>query len=156
MDWKTSKNKTQNNSNGNSKNAWTILRGRVNCHKKEILCGDYSSALDIIARGGRDKVVRLWEYERVLQSQEIRGFKSEVTIVKFIEPFPLLFTSDQEGNAYIWVTKPHPDADKLVATWSNTLGALSATQITAVDTHYNPKTGDFWLFLGDDIGEVKI
>jgi len=54
------------------------------------------------------------------------------------------------------VTKPHPDADRLVATWSNTLGALSATQITAVDTHYNPKTGDFWLFLGDDIGEVKI
>ena len=144
------------NTNGNGKNAWTLLRGKVNCHRKEILCGDYSRALDIIASGGRDKVVRLWEYERVFMSQELKGFKSEVTIVKFIADFPLLFTSDQEGNAYIWVTKPHPDSDRLVATWSNTLGALSATQITAVDTHYNPKTGDFWLFLGDDIGEVKI
>lgn len=48
------------------KNLWTILRGRVNCHKKEILCGDYSGILDLIATGGRDKVVRLWEYERVL------------------------------------------------------------------------------------------
>lgn len=86
--------KKSHDDNSIGKNAWTLLRGKVNCHRKEILCGDYSPALDIIASGGRDKVVRLWEYERVLMSQELKGFKSEVTIVKFIADFPLLFTSD--------------------------------------------------------------
>ena len=51
---------------GHKKNLWTILRGRVNCHNKEIVAGDYSVSLDAIATGGRDKRVRLWDYERVL------------------------------------------------------------------------------------------
>jgi len=60
--------------------------------------------LGLIATGGRDYLVRLWDYEKMkLKEYEIRAHKDEVTIVKFLKPFPLLMTSDSKGIMYIWL-----------------------------------------------------
>jgi WD40 repeat protein len=62
--------------------------------------------LDLIATGGRDNKVNIWDYERLLNvGGEERNddfgpslaHTEPVTIVKFIKPFPLLITSDTGG-----------------------------------------------------------
>lgn len=74
-----------------------LLRGKKNCHKKDITCGDYSHNLGLIATGSRDSTVRIWDYERVKFEEEITAHKAEIVIVKFIKPFPLLLTADNSG-----------------------------------------------------------
>jgi len=44
----------------------SVMRGKANCHWKDIICGDYSHNLQLIATGGRDNSVRIWSYERVI------------------------------------------------------------------------------------------
>lgn len=47
------------------------MRGLIDCHKKDISCGDYSHNLGYIATGGRDNKVRIWEYEKVKFIDEV-------------------------------------------------------------------------------------
>ena len=53
--------------------------------------------MGLIATGSRDKKVRIWDYERVKMEEEINAHTSEVVIVKFLKPFPLLLTADNNG-----------------------------------------------------------
>lgn len=43
----------------------TTLRGRSEAHSKDIICGDIATHLDLIATGGRDNKVKIWDYERI-------------------------------------------------------------------------------------------
>lgn len=88
-----------------------VLRGKKGSHKKDIITGDYSHNLGLIATGSRDAKVRLWEYERVKFEDEIVAHSNEIVIVKFIPPFPLLVTADNTGVLMLWVTKPHKMAN---------------------------------------------
>jgi WD40 repeat protein len=74
-----------------------VLRGKKNCHKKDIISGAYSHNLGLIATGSRDNSVRIWDYERVKLEDELIGHTSEVTILKFLKPFPILLTADNQG-----------------------------------------------------------
>jgi len=112
--------------------------------------------LDLVATGGRDNIVKLWDYERVMLVYEYKSHEAEVSIVRFIEPFPLLLTSDSSGLICIWLTKPHPECGKLVTTWRNTLDLKQCTPISAIDSYYNAETGEFLLFLGDELGFVRV
>ena len=84
------------------------LRGKINCHKKEIISGDYAHYLGLIATGSRDNRVSIWDYERIVNYETITTHTSEVQIIHFIKPFPLLLTSDSAGFIYIWCTKKDP------------------------------------------------
>jgi WD40 repeat protein len=81
--------------------------------------------LDYIATGGRDNKAKIWDYERMICVDEIEGDQSanndstEITLVHFIKPFPLLLTSDSAGQVYIFLTKPHPDAGICIVNWRN-------------------------------------
>jgi WD40 repeat protein len=48
-----------------------VLRRHGGCHKKDITCGDYAHNLGLIATGGQDCKVRIWEYERMKFEDEI-------------------------------------------------------------------------------------
>ena len=83
-----------------------VLRGSAKTHSKEVISGDYAHYLGLIATGSRDMLVKVWDYERVQVQHTITAHRSEVCIVKFLKPFPLLLTADQSGILYIWLTKP--------------------------------------------------
>jgi WD40 repeat protein len=85
-----------------------VLRGKSNCHKKDIVSGAYSHNLGLIASGSRDNSVRIWDYEKIKLEAELLGHTSEVVILKFLNPFPLLLSADNSGQLYVWLTKPHP------------------------------------------------
>jgi WD40 repeat protein len=91
-----------------------VLRGKKNCHRKNIISGDYAHNLGLIATGSRDHTVRVWDYDRLKLIDEINTHKAEVVIVKFLRPFPLLVTADANGYLFLWLTKPHPDFKKCV------------------------------------------
>jgi len=96
-----------------------VLRGKKNCHKKDIISGDYSHNLGLIATGSRDNTVRIWDYEKVKLEEELLGHTSEVVIVKFLNPFPILLTADNSGQLYLWLTKPHAKAKHCLVSWRN-------------------------------------
>jgi WD40 repeat protein len=42
-----------------------VLRGTPYTHSKDVISGDYAHYLGYIATGSRDKLVKVWDYERV-------------------------------------------------------------------------------------------
>jgi WD40 repeat protein len=142
-------------------NAENLLRRRCEAHSKDIICGDFAPHLDMIATGGRDNKAKIWDYERIncideIQGDEIPESSNEITMVKFIKPFPLLLTSDSSGQVYIWITKPHPNHGTCLVNWRNNYTLKSNSPITAIDTFHDEKTGKFLLLIGDDMGTVRI
>lgn len=118
--------------------------------------------LDLIATGGRDKKVRIWDYERIQSQDENPDFgpmcahSDEVSMVKFIAPFPLLITTDLSGQLYIWLTKPHKKAGTCILSWRNTFTLNKNCPITAIDTYYSKEEDKFLMILGDEMGQVRI
>ena len=139
-----------------------MLRGTPNAHSKDIISGDYAHNLGLIATGSRDKTVKVWDYERVQVQHTITAHRSEVNIVKFLKPFPLLLTADQSGVLHIWLTKPKVNDPKLILTWRNSKNVKEQPPITAVDSYYHREPGQaieegqFMLFIGDEAGKVTV
>ena len=129
------------------------MRGLYECHKKDISCGDYSHNLGYIATGGRDHKVRIWEYEKVKFIDELQSNNNEVAIVKFLNPLNLLLAADNTGLIDIWLLKP--GESQCIVSLRNNHSLDSLSPVTAVDSHYNPQTGEFYLIMGDERGMVK-
>lgn len=137
-----------------------MKRGKPDCHKKDIICGAYAHNLGLIATGSQDKRVKVWDYERVILLDEFKH-RLEVQIVHFIKPFPLLLTSDSVGTVRIYIVKPpppfkpHPKHGKLVTKLDN-MSIEKEVPVTAIDTHYDEKTGQLLLLQGDENGEIVV
>lgn len=118
--------------------------------------------LDLIATGGRDNIVRVWDYERIMSIDESNdtgptyAHTHEVTLVRFIKPFPLLITADISGQLYIWITKPHKEAGTCLISWRNAFTLKKNCPITAIDTYYEEKSGKFLMIIGDEMGNVRV
>lgn len=135
-----------------------VMRAKRFCHKKDIICGDYAHNLGLIATGGRDNKVRVWEYERMKFEDEIQAF-NEVSIVKFLKPFPILMVADNTGWIHIWLLEYPPfntDGKKLIVSWRNNHSLEKVSPLSAIDSYYNHETGDFWMIMGDESGMVKV
>lgn len=79
----------------------------------------------------------------------------------FIKPFPLLLTSDSQGTLRIWVVRPPPpakahDCARQLVTKLGSEALNKAGTITAIDTHYDERTGQLLLLQGDETGEVCV
>ena len=142
-----------------------VMRGLKKAHLKDISCGDYSHNLGLIATGGRDNKVRIWEYEKMKFVDEIQANNNEVAIVKFLNPFPILLTADNTGWIHIWLIQLgtlQPQERCCIVSWRNNHSLDSTSPVTAVDSHYrkaDPENGieeEFLLIMGDERGMVKI
>jgi WD40 repeat protein len=137
-----------------------VLRGAPNSHSKDVIAGDYAHYLGLIATGSRDKLVKVWDYERVQVQHTIVAHKEELSIVKFLKPFPLLLTADSNGYLYIWLTKPMVNNAKLILSWRNLQNIKDHPPVTAVDTYYQRgatvKDSKLYLFIGDESGKVSV
>ena len=93
-----------------------------------------------------------------LTDSEIRAHKDEVTIVKFLKPFPLLMTSDSKGVMYIWLLPGFQGNDtiKCLVKWVNKHSMEIDIPISAVDVFYDDLTQEFLLLIADEKGDVKI
>lgn len=103
--------------------------------------------------------MKLFDYETLREKYVWKdAHKSEVTLVHFIDEFPLLLTSDTDGHLYIWHTddKAKDSSYACVLQWSNTPGVMRTSLITAIDSYYKEATAktkrQFILVLGDETG----
>lgn len=133
-----------------------VLRGKANCHTKDIIAADYSHNLGLIATGSRNHKVRLWEYEKVKYEDELKGHTNEITIVRFIPPFPLLITADNTGELFLWLTIPHKFGNKLLLKWRNMFTLQKMCPITSIDSYYDEKEKKLLIIVGDEMGYVRI
>lgn len=133
-----------------------VMRAKRYCHKKDIICGDYAHNLGLIATGGRDAKVKIWEYERMKFEDEI-SVQNEVSIVKFLKPFQLLLIADNAGEIQIWkIELDQGEKPFCCVSWKNNHSIEKVSTLTAVDYFYNDETGEFTLIMGDENGMVKI
>ena len=132
-----------------------VMRAKRLCHKKDIICGDYSHNLGLIATGGRDNKVRIWEYERMKFEDEIPAH-NEVGIVKFLKPFPVILIADNTGWIHIWLISPHPDGKKCIVSWRNNHSLEKVSPISSIDSYYNAERNEYIMLMGDESGMVKI
>lgn len=111
--------------------------------------------MGLIATGGRDFNVRIWEYERMRFEDDIKAHEDEVTTIKFLNPLPLLLTADSKGVMFIWLVKDLPEGRKCLIRMENTYSMGVSIPVSAVDSYYDEKSGEFILLIGDEKGWVK-
>ena len=103
------------------------------------MCGmDYSHELNLIATGSRDSILKIWDYERCKLEVSLTMHSGEIVLVRFLDPFPLLFTSDSSGYGVIWQMKSsYEQRYKCITAWQNMFTLTRAHIMTAVDHYYD-------------------
>ena len=104
----------------------TIKGGHNIGEKKcEILCMDFSVNLCQLATGSSDGLITIWDFE-YSKIQEILyfnykmwGVKLDVICVRYLNDYPLLFSSYSEGICALWGVYPLDKSIKLILKFHN-------------------------------------
>ncbi|ETP10520.1 hypothetical protein F441_13849 [Phytophthora nicotianae CJ01A1] len=99
-----------------------LLRCITDAHDSDIKCLAYCHALSLVASGGTDGVIKIWDYIYFLLEDTCTppaptgaSFNtsthgalttSEVNVLEFIEPYPLLLSGHESGQVCIWSLTP--------------------------------------------------
>ena len=104
----------------------TIKGGHNIGEKKcEILCMDFSVNLCQLATGSSDGLITIWdfEYSKIQEilyfNHKIWGVKLDVMCVKYLNDYPLLFSSYAEGICALWGVHPLDKDIKLILKFHN-------------------------------------
>ena len=116
----------------------TIKGGhKIEEKKCEILCMDFSVNLCQLATGGSDGLITVWDFE-YSKIQEILYFNSkmftvklDVLCVKYLNYYPLLFSSYSDGICALWGVYPLDQNIKLILKFHNFY--LSLTKLDFCD-----------------------
>ena len=65
-----------------------------------------SSLLSLLAVGGADGSVVLWDPRSQAPAGVLRGHACEITCLHFLAPYPLLLSADVRGNVCLWLVRP--------------------------------------------------
>ena len=83
--------------------------------KKEIICLDFSRILYSYATGSSDGLVVVWDFE-ISKINDVfylasnsKNEKISTIFVKFLDPYPLLAATYDDGTLYIWAVKQSKD-----------------------------------------------
>ncbi|KAG7395282.1 hypothetical protein PHYBOEH_003989 [Phytophthora boehmeriae] len=104
-----------------------LLRCITDAHETDIKCLAYCHALSLVASGGIDGTIKIWDYIYFLledtctapppstgvsfntsstQGTSLHHASSEVNVLEFIEPYPLLLSGHESGQVCIWSLTP--------------------------------------------------
>ena len=80
----------------------------INAKRNEILCMDFSLLMCSLVTGSTNGLVVLWDFEMskiddvcYISPSSCKG-KSDVMHVKFLEPYPMIFTAYSNGSCALW------------------------------------------------------
>lgn len=99
-----------------------LLRCITEAHDSDIKCLAYCHALSLVASGGTDGVIKIWDYIYFLLEDTCTPpcptdtscnasthgalTTSEVNVLEFIEPYPLLLSGHESGQVCVWSLAP--------------------------------------------------
>ena len=84
----------------------------LNRKKCEILCMDYNFNLSQLATGSVYGLIIIWDFDSskiedtLFLNHKVWGIKLDVLYVKYLDNYPLLFSSYSEGICILWTVKP--------------------------------------------------
>ena len=64
----------------------------------------------MIATGDSNGEVKLWDYQflSLLPGAPLLGHRGEICALSFVEPYPVLISSDVVGEIFFWAVRPSP------------------------------------------------
>merc|ERR1719482_424395 len=91
-------------------------------HKDGVTCLTCSPELALLASGGTDMKVMLYDLKTLKHEYTIKRFKTVIAAIDFLPSCCLLAVADQGGNVSLWRVRPHPDKYSLVSRFKNIPG----------------------------------
>jgi len=98
------------------------LRTIKNISQSDISAASFSENLLCIATVSRDNCIRFWDFEKSTFLYKISFPASiiEITMIRILDPFPLIVGSDSSGFIYVWGLKQSETyCGKLLLKWKN-------------------------------------
>ncbi|EEY69778.1 uncharacterized protein PITG_06268 [Phytophthora infestans T30-4] len=80
-----------------------LLRCITEAHDSDIKCLAYCHALSLVASGGTDGVIKIWDYIYFLLEDTCTP---PLNVLEFIEPYPLLLSGHESGQVCVWSLAP--------------------------------------------------
>jgi WD40 repeat protein len=132
------------------------VREVKNAHQLDITCLAYSKSLDLIATGSRDCTVRIWDFETMKLESILHGHSSEINSVTFLDPYPIVIMSDNQGVLSMWAVmcEQFNYATTPLVKWSNMHTLAETSVITGLS--YCEIDGQLLLLTGDETGTVRL
>ena len=100
------------------------------------------------------------------------GSQSELGLLEFIDPYPLLASADNQGNLLFWAVRPHPRSGECVHAVAHITDIQSGQSktfitsdiecrtenksiVTAMKSIQDKQNGQTLLFTGDEFGDIR-
>ncbi|DBA00306.1 TPA: hypothetical protein N0F65_001501 [Lagenidium giganteum] len=145
-----------------------LLRRMTNGHTADVTSLSFSYNLSLIASGSSDYTLQIWDYEFGRLDGTCIGHISGILALQFLDPYPLLVSSDNVGNVCFWAVRPSRYKCKCVHRFRNQRGASVGGGIASVnciavlppsvvdDGNEATLLSQYLLVTGDDKGVVTI
>jgi WD40 repeat protein len=150
-----------------------LLRRLIGGHSTDITALSFSYHLSLLASGSSDCSLQVWDYEFGRLDATCIGHVSGLLCLQFLDPFPLLLSSDSTGNLCFWAMRPSARyKGKCVFRFRNQHNHLGTASVNCIATHSTRRRSfssgeeareegplDFTSFLvitGDDKGFLSV
>ena len=97
------------------------MRGVTDIHGRDVGCMAFSlSAKCFIATAATDFIVRVdFQHLKLEKYGNLVSHKAEITALVFLEPYPLLASSDCVGRVCIWAVRPDLHRGRMMFSFEN-------------------------------------
>ncbi|KAG7389280.1 hypothetical protein PHYBOEH_007545 [Phytophthora boehmeriae] len=113
-----------------------LLRRLVGGHTTDITALSFSYHLSLLASGSSDCSLQVWDYEFGRLNATCIGHVSGLLSLHFLDPFPLLLSSDSTGNLCFWAMRPAAKyKGKCVFRFRNQHDHLGTASVNCIATH---------------------
>uniref|UniRef100_K3XC49 EF-hand domain-containing protein n=1 Tax=Globisporangium ultimum (strain ATCC 200006 / CBS 805.95 / DAOM BR144) TaxID=431595 RepID=K3XC49_GLOUD len=142
-----------------------LLRRMIGGHAIDITAICFSFNLSLIASASSDNSLQIWDYEFGRLEGTCVGHVSGVLALHFLDPFPILLSSDSMGNLCFWGMRPCRLKWKCLYRLRNQRGAVvggGVASVTCITIHttpspYDPSSfGSYLVITGDDKGTITV
>ncbi|CEG37948.1 ef hand family protein [Plasmopara halstedii] len=112
-----------------------LLRQISGGHSMDITALSFSHHLSLLASGSSDCTLQVWDYEFGRLDATCIGHVSGLLCLQFLDPFPLLLSSDNTGNLCFWAMRPSAQyKGKCVFRFRNQLTQSESVPVNCIAT----------------------
>ena len=94
-----------------------LLRRMTGGHAGDVTALAFSYHLNLVATGASDGAVVVWDFEFCRLLGRTDRALASVTNLRFVDPYPLLLSSDGAGAFHLWAAPPSSEAFCCLAAW---------------------------------------
>ena len=95
-----------------------LLRRMTGGHDADITALCFSHNLSLIATGGSNGTIVIWDFEFGRLLGKCDKIISAITNLAFVDPYPALLSSDGSGTFHLWAVPPSDDRFRCLAAWN--------------------------------------